>query len=112
MTWLQSFPSAGGRWDLVSTHARQRGVLTAHLVNELKKAGASPQLISGAWMVREVDWLEHEAKLAAPAPAPAPSAPTAPAAPAPSDIAEKLTAQAREIEQLQRQVQQLLEART
>lgn len=110
MTWLQSFPSAGGRWNLVSTHARQRGVLTTHLVNELRKAGASPQLISGAWMVREAEWLEQEAKLAAPAPAP--SAPTPPAAPAPSDIAEKLTAQAREIEQLQRQVQQLLEART
>jgi hypothetical protein len=112
VTWLQSYPSAGGRWDLVSTHARRRGLLTSHLVNELKKAGASPQLISGAWMVREADWLEHEAKFAAPAPAPAASAPTPPTAPAPSDIAEKLTAQAREIEQLQRQVQQLLEART
>lgn len=112
MTWLQSYPSAGGRWDLVATHARQRGVLTTHLVNELKKAGASPQLISGAWMVREAEWLEHEAKLAAPAPAPAASATKAPAAPPPMDIAKQLSAQAMEIEQLQRQVQQLLEART
>lgn len=112
MTWLQSYPSAGGRWDLVATHARQRGVLTTHLVNELKKAGASPQLISGAWMVREAEWLEHEPKLAAPAPAPVTSAAAAPAAPPPTDIAKQLLAQALEIEQLQRQVQQLLDART
>lgn len=109
MTWLQTFPAAGGRWDLVATHAGRRGVLTSHLVNELKKAGASPQLISGHWMVRDSEWTEHEAKLAVPAPAP--TAPTAAAVPPTLDIAEKILEQARELEQLQRHVQQLLEAR-
>jgi hypothetical protein len=109
VTWLQSYPAAGGRWDLVATHARRRGVLTSQLVSDLKKAGAAPQLISGAWMVREAEWLEHETKLAAPAPI-VPS-PASAATPPPSDIAEKLSAQERELEQLKRQVQQLLEAR-
>ena len=104
---VSNFPTGAGRWELVATLAKQRGVLTATLVAQLQRLGAKPKRVSGVWMINSRDWAEVEHLLqAAPAPQehkPAPAAASNVPAPAklPDAMQAALDRQAAQLQQLQ-----------
>jgi hypothetical protein len=63
VSWTRNYPPGRDRWDLVATYARQRGQTTLTLVNELLEAGARPEQVAGAWMVRNSEWQTFEPRL-------------------------------------------------
>jgi len=121
VSWVKNFPRNAGQWELVATHAKQRGMLTDRFVAHLRRHGAAPEKIAGVWMVRADQWAEVEPLLDDLPKAPE-RKPAAPAEPQPLSLAtgahaelykpveEKLKDQAQLIELLKRQVAELLAA--
>lgn len=122
MSWVKNFPRGAGQWELVATLAKQRGMLTDRFVAHLRQQGAAPEKIAGVWMVRADQWAEVEPLLNALLKAPNPK-PASPAEPQALSVArgqhaelykpmeEKLKDQAQLLEQLKRQVAELLAQR-
>ncbi|NBW13973.1 MAG: hypothetical protein EBR82_38815 [Caulobacteraceae bacterium] len=123
MSWVKNFPRNAGQWELVATLAKHRNMLTDRFVAHLRQNGAAPEKIAGVWMVRADQWAEVEPLLdRALKPLerkPAPLAEeqqvlnlaTGAHAELYKPVEEKLNDQAQLIEQLKRQVAELLAAR-
>jgi hypothetical protein len=122
VSWVKNFPRNGGQWELVATHAKQHGMLTERFVAHLRKHGAAPEKIAGVWMVRADQWADvepllsalpkvQEIKPAAAAEQPAPSLATGTLAEVYRPVEDRIKDQGQLLEQLKRQVAELLAAR-
>ena len=66
MSWVRNFPVGVATWELVASLARERRVLTATLVEQLRRRGARPERIGGVFMVGSDEWAEVSPLLDAP----------------------------------------------
>lgn len=113
MSWTSNYPPGRDRWELVATFARELGQTTQALVDELKRAGAKPERIAGVWMVRasELETFKVSSRLTQPQ-APTPTGPSEqqptsmPAVP--EALANALARQEATLEELRREVENLL----